>query len=143
MRRPAPRLRHTLAVAALGGALIAGCGGDDESTEAEEATATPAEAITEIGAVRSGLDDALAAYEKGDVDEAEQLAGDAYLEHFEIVEGPLEEQDEELNEELEELIREELRTAITSGEPTADVKALVEEANSGLDQAETALEQAG
>lgn len=135
------RFRSALAVTFAAAGLALGACGDDEESGSEEPTATPAEAITEIGEVRSGLDEALAAYEDGDAETAEQLAGDAYLEHFEIVEGPLEEVDAELNEELEELIREELRTAIVEGESVKDVEALVEEANAGLAEAETALEE--
>ena len=122
-------------------ALVAtGCGDDDsEPTEAEEA-ASPQEAIAEIGETRSGLDAALAVYRKGDAAEAEQLVGDAYLQHFELVEPPLEERDEELTEELEVLIRETVRDAISGGEPVKRVERLVEEANEGLDEAERALE---
>jgi len=65
----------------------------------------------------------------------------AYLEHFELVEGPLGEADEELNEHLEELIREELRGAISDGATVAEVKKLVAEANDGLDEARTVLKQ--
>lgn len=133
--------RRALVVAAAVAALSLAACGDDEPSESEEAaTVTPEQAITEIGEVRSGLDESLVAYEDGDAEAAEQLAGDAYLEHFELVEGPLEEADEELNEELEELIREELRNAIVEGEPTAAVEKLVDRANVGLDRAERALE---
>lgn len=65
----------------------------------------------------------------------------AYLEHFELVEGPLEEADEELNEHLEELIREELRGAISDGATVAEVKQLVAEADDGLGEARTVLKQ--
>jgi high-affinity iron transporter len=123
------------------GLVIAGCGEDSGSEPAHEAEAdvTPDEAITEIGAVRSGLDQGLAAYRKGDADAADQAVGDAYLEHFELVEGPLEEADPELNEELEVLIRETLTNAIAEGEPVKDVEKLVDDANAGLDEAEKAL----
>ena len=141
MTLTAPRSRSALALTLAGAALALGACGDDEESASSEPATTPAEAITEIGEVRSGLDEALAAYEKGDADAAEQLAGDAYLEHFELVEGPLEEADAELTEELEELIREELRAAIVAGEPAKDVEGLVDEANAGLDEAETALEE--
>ena len=135
------RVRFAVALTLTGAALaLAACGDDEDSASSEPAT-TPAEAITEIDEVRSGLDESLAAYEKGDAEAAEQLAGDAYLEHFELVEGPLEEVDPELTEELEELIREELRTAIVEGEPVKGVEALVDEANAGLDEAEAALEE--
>ena len=128
------------AVAATFGLVACGDSSDGTSTDAE-ASITPAMAIDEIGAVEDGLAAALAAYEKGDADQAEELTSTAYLEHFELVEGPLEEADEELNEHLEELIREELRNAITDGAPVAEVKKLVAEANDGLDEARTVLKQ--
>jgi high-affinity iron transporter len=130
-----------VAVAIAPAGTVLGCGGDSGSEPAEEAEAalTPQEAITEIGAVRTGLDQGLAAYRKGDVDAADQAIGDAYLEHFELVEPPLEEADPELNEELEELVREKLRDEIVAGAPVKEVEALVDEANAGLDQAERAL----
>jgi len=123
-------------------ALIAGCGdGDSSSTEKEEheAAATPQKAIAEIALVRAGLAAGLAAYKEGDAKKADELIGDAYLEHFEVVEGPLEESDEELNEELELLISTEIRQEIKQGEKPAAVVALVEEANAQLNQAEKAL----
>ena len=128
------------AIAATFGLIACGDSSDETSTDAEESI-TPAMAIDEIGAVEDGLAAAQAAYVKGDADQAEELASTAYLEHFELVEGPLEEADEELNEHLEELIREELRAAITDGAPVAEVKKLVAEANDGLDEARTTLEK--
>jgi hypothetical protein len=131
-----------LAAPLAAAALLAGCGdGDSSSSEKEghEAAATPQKAIAEIALVRAGLAAGLAAYEKGAAKKADELIGDAYLEHFEVVEGPLEEADEELNEELEELIREEIRQEIKQGKKTAEVAALVEEANAQLNQAEKAL----
>ena len=141
-RSKQPRRGPLLALGVVGATLaLAACGDDSDSTSTEaEGAATAEVAIEEAEATRGGLEEAAAAYEKGDEAEAEQLAGDAYLEHFEIVEGPLEEVDPELNESLEELIREELRTAITDGAPAGDVSALVEEASTGLDVAVTALE---
>jgi len=127
-------------IAATIGLVACGDSSDETSTDAEESI-TPAMAIDEIGAVEDGLAAALAAYEKGDADQAEELTSTAYLEHFELVEGPLEEADAELNEHLEELIREELRNAITGGAPVPEVKKLVAEANDGLDEARTALKQ--
>lgn len=137
-----PRRGPLLALGVVGAALALGaCGEDSDSTSTEAAAVVTAEvAIEEVEATRGGLEEAEVAYDKGDADEAERLAGDAYLEHFEIVEGPLEEIDPELNESLEELIREELLTAITDGAPAGDVSALVEEASAGLDEAVTALE---
>ena len=67
---------------------------------------------------------------------AEETVGDAYLEHFEQVEDPLEEVDQELMEELEDAISTEIRTKIKDGEPAAEVEALVDATKADLDQAE-------
>ena len=138
-------MKKTMTVLALSAALgLAACGDDEESPEAEtEATATPQEAITEIGEVRTGLEDALASYENGDADAAAEAVNETYLQHFELVEGPLEEADEELNEELEHQIREELVAEIESGAPKGDVAGLVTDIEKGLDEAEDALAGAG
>jgi hypothetical protein len=140
-----PRILILLLAALLSvGLLAAGCGDDSDDSEeaaeeAEETALSPEEAIAEIAVIRKMLDDGLAAYEDGDQAAAEELVTDAYLEHFELVEGPLEEADEELNEELEVLIREELGGAVAAGDPAKDVKALVNEAQTGLVEAEAAL----
>jgi hypothetical protein len=134
------RLRKALAMAASLALVATGCGDDDSEPAEPEEAVSPREAIAEIGETRSGLDAALAAYRKGDVAEAEQLVGDAYLQHFELVEPPLEERDAELTEELEVLIRETVRNAISGGDPLKRVEGLVEEADEGLDEAERALE---
>lgn len=132
-----------LAAALAVGLLAAGCGDDDDSEDAaqqaEETALSPEEAIGEIAIVRQRIDDGLAAYEDGDAAAAEESVTDAYLEHFELVEPPLEEADPELNEELEVLIRETLANAIAEGEPVGEVTKIVDEANKGLDEAETAL----
>jgi hypothetical protein len=133
----------TLAASVAALALLAGCGDNDSSTsEAEEAehASTPQKAISEIGAVRAGLAAGLAAYSQGNAEKAEELIGETYLEHFELVEHPLEEVDEELNEELELLISTEIRSEIKDGASPAQVRALVAEANRELSQAEKALE---
>lgn len=125
------------------GLITAGCGGDDSDssgeTTAEETSVSAREAITEIAAVRTGLDAAVVAYKRGDAEQAEELASEAYLQHFELVEGPLEEVDHELNEELEETIRETLRDRINEGAPVAKVTMLVRTIDRELDEAEQAL----
>jgi hypothetical protein len=141
IRNRFPRLRFAFAALAAAGLLAAGCGDDDSSATAEEehAAVTPQKAVAEIAAVRTGLAAGLAAYRQGNAAKADQLVGDAYLEHFELVEVPLEQRDEELNEELEELIREELRQEIKAGAKQSQVAQLVKEANRELDEAEEAL----
>jgi len=121
---------------------LGACGDSSDETETEaEESVTPTRAIEEIAVVEDGLAAAGAAYRGGDADRAEELASTAYLEHFELVEGPLEEVDEELNESLEELIREQLRSAIASGASVKEVQALIAQANDGLDEARTALQE--
>lgn len=125
-------------------ALFAGCGDSGSSSSTEESeheAATPAKAIAEIGRVRLGLAAGLAAYKQGNAEKADELIGNAYLEHFELVEGPLGESNEELNEELEDLIREELRNEVQAGADVAEVEALISEANQQLNKAEKALKE--
>lgn len=138
MRKRFPRML-TLVIPIAAAALIAGCGDSESSEEEHESAATPQMAIAEIPQVRAGLAAGLAAYQEGDAEKAEELIADAYLEHFEVVEGPLEEVDEELNEELEFLISTEIRRAIKQGKKPAQVQALVGQANAQLDQAAKAL----
>jgi hypothetical protein len=141
MRKSFTRSAFAASLAAV--ALIAGCGDGDSSSSTEkdehEAAATPQKAIAEIALVRAGLAAGLAAYKEGDAEKADELIGDTYLEHFEEVEGPLEESNKELKEELELMISTEIRQEIKQGEKPAEVAALVEEANQQLDQAQKAL----
>lgn len=133
----------TPATLAVGLALAwAGCGDDEGGAEAE-APATTEEAIAQIAEVRSGLDEAMATYAEGDAAAAADTVSETYLQHFEIVEGPLEEVDEELNEDLENRIREELVGEIEAGASDAQVTKLVAGIQADLDQAEKALEGAG
>lgn len=130
------------AVVALGLAgLVIGCGSsnDDASSEEAEHGTTPQQAIAQIGEVRSGLAQALATYKAGDVRAADEQVGDAYLQHFELVEGPLEEADHELKEQLEDTIREELREQIRADAGKAKITALVKEIDAKLEKAEQAL----
>jgi hypothetical protein len=119
-------------------ALAAACGGND-SEESDEANVTPAQAIERIGNVRQGLDEALTQYKAGDKKAADKTVGDAYLEEFEFVEGPLEKRNHELTEELEDGIREELRDKIKSGAPATQVASHIADLKKKLDQAEAAL----
>lgn len=131
-------LRTVLLLAALTGLLVvAGCGGEDE--EAEE-SATPTEAVQEIDQIKQLLDEALAQYRVGDAETAEETTGDAYLEHFEKVEGPLGEEDHEFMEELEHRISTEIRDEMKNGASVADVQALIDETKTDLDQAQRLLQ---
>jgi len=133
------RISAVVALALAGFALGCGSSSDDKASEEAEHSATPQQAIAEIGKVRSGLAQALATYKAGDAGAADEQVGDAYLKHFELVEGPLDEADHELNEELEDTIREELREQIRADAGAAKITQLVREIDTKLDAAEAAL----
>ena len=115
----------------------AGCGGSDES---DEESATPAEAVTEIEEIKTMLATAVTQVGDGDAEAAEETVGDAYLEHFEHVEGPLGEKDHELMEELEEAISTDLRNDIKDGKSADEIQAEVDDNRVDLDQAVVVLQ---
>jgi hypothetical protein len=129
MLRLSAVLSVLLATVALG---ATGCGASDES---EEDSATPAEAVTEIGELKTVLATAVDQVRAGDAVTAEQTVGDAYLEHFEPVEEPLGERDQDLMEELEEAISTTLREEIKDGRSVEVIEATVEEIDTNLDKA--------
>jgi hypothetical protein len=131
--------RPFLILAATGALAFAGCGDNSDSSEEAGAEATPAEAVQEIGATRTELDTAVRQVRRGDRQQAEETVSEAYLQHFEIVEGPLAKVDEKLNEELEETINSDLREKIRSGAPAAEVERLVTEVKADLATAEAKL----
>lgn len=119
-------------VSALVLGVAAGCGGSDES---EDESATPAEAVAEIGEIKALLATAVDQVRAGDADSAEETVGNAYLEHFESVEDPLGERDHDLMEELEEAISTDLRNDIKDGQTADEIKAKVDEIEADLDRA--------
>ena len=72
---------------------------------------------------------------EGDAEAAEETVGDAYLEHFEHVEGPLGEKDHDFMEELEEAISTDLRDDIKDGKSADEIEATVNEIDADLDRA--------
>ena len=123
---------------ALGAAsmLLSACGGDDDK-EAEK-TASPAVALKEAGETKTAITAALATYAAGDAAKAEEQVAEAYVSHFEEVEGSLEERDHELNEKLEESISGDLRQAIKAKDD-AKVTSLGTQIVADLTKAEAAL----
>jgi hypothetical protein len=134
MRRLSPVL---FLVAALLALAAAGCGGSDES---DEESATPAEAVTEIEEIKTMLATAVAQVRSGDADAAEETVGDAYLEHFEKVEGPLGERDHDLMEELEEAISTDLRREIKAGKAVDEIESAVDGIQDDLERAVEVLQ---
>jgi DNA anti-recombination protein RmuC len=132
-------LRSVLLLTALAGTLaVAGCGGSD--AEAEDESATPAQAAQEIYQIETLLDDALAQYRDGDAEAAEETVGDAYLEHFEKVEGPLGDEDHEFMEELEHRISTEIRDEMKDDAPVAEVEQLIGQTKQDLAKAQAMLQ---
>jgi hypothetical protein len=139
--------------------VAAGCGSDDdeasgeaaatataesgasgEEDEDEEASATPEEAVEEIAELRLLLGRAVSEVQTGDREQAAETVGDAYLEHFEDVEHPLEERDHELMEDLEAAISTDLRNQISDGDDVSEIQASVDEINAKLDDAVEVLQ---
>lgn len=134
--------RTLLTAAALASTLaVAACGSDSKSGNEAATTqdATPATALAEIGEVGTALDSAVSAVKAGDAKKAEQVVSEAYLQHFEIVEGPLEKVDHDLKEKLEGAIREDLRAKITSGASAKEVESMVSTIKADLATAEQKL----
>ena len=130
---------------------VTACGSDDDSSPSaattteegeEEGEITAEEAAAEIDEIKRMLDEGLARYQDGDTEAADTTVGDAYLEHFEKVEHPLEEQDHELMEELEHRISTEIRDEMKEGASADEVAALVEETKADLDAAKAKLQEA-
>jgi hypothetical protein len=120
---------------------LAACGGSDSSSEeSEHENASPATARKEVGETRDALNAALATYKKGDTAGANEQVAEAYVSHFEEVEGPLEDKDAELKESLEHAISDDLRSSIKAGKPAGEVEAQVKAIVADLDKAEAALQ---
>ncbi len=127
-----------LPLAATAALALSACGSDDKKSEGHEES-TPAVAIEEARKTSTGLTAALATYKSGDRAAAEEQVSETYLQHFELVEGPLGKVDHELTEDLEHRIREELVAKIKAGEPAKDVEAFVKQIKTDLAAAQAKL----
>jgi phosphoglycolate phosphatase-like HAD superfamily hydrolase len=83
---------------------------------------------------------AVAQYRDGDAEAAEETVGDAYLEHFEKVEGPLGDEDHEFMEELEHRISTEIRDEMKDDAPVAEVEQLIGQTKQDLAKAQAMLQ---
>ena len=124
------------------------CGSDDDDSSPAAATSedaegeiTSEEAAAEIDEIKGMLDEGLEQYRSGDKDAADTTVGDAYLEHFEKVEHPLEERDHEFMEELEHRISTEIRDEMKGDAPADEVATLVAETKADLDKAKAMLQE--
>ena len=130
-------MRRALFLALLTCSIALGaCGGSDEP--AQEST-SPAGARKAVAETRDALSAALATYRSGDRSAAREQVAEAYVSHFEEVEGPLEGKDDELKESLEHAISDKLRASMRAGRPANEVAAQVKAIIADLDRAEAAL----
>jgi hypothetical protein len=91
---------------------------------------------TEVGAtINSMLDEILELVESGQTDAAAELAAEAYLEHYELLEPAVIAAAPEVNEELEPLLGAELRRRITGGADAEEIGALIDRARELLEEA--------
>lgn len=98
------------------------------------------DAATEVEAIEGILDDVLVAYEAGDAAGAADLAAEAYLGHYELIEAQVIELAPKINAELEPLLGAELRRLINDGASIEEVQAMVDRARELLREALEALE---
>ena len=131
-------MRIGLTTAIVSSLALTACG-DSDSTERTSTSSSPATAHREVRETRDALTQALATYKSGDKAAAREQVAEAYVAHFEEVEGPLGTRDHELNEELEHAISDDLRASMKAGKPAAEVEAQVKAIVADLDKAEDAL----
>jgi hypothetical protein len=119
---------------------LAACGDSSKDKESTtEASTAPAVALREAGETRDALQAALATYKAGHQAKAEEQVAEAYVQHFEEVEHPLEERDPELKERLEEAIGTDLREDMKAKKPAAAVESSVKGIVADLTKAEALL----
>jgi hypothetical protein len=133
-------MRPGLTTAIVSSLALTACGDSDSTKTTSSTSSSPATAIKEIGETRTALTSALATYKGGDAAGAQEQVAEAYVSHFEEVEGPLGKADNELKEELEHAISDELRSAMKAGRPVAAVEAKVKTIVADLNKAEAALQ---
>jgi hypothetical protein len=86
----------------------------------------------EVDATVAGLNTALGLYRAGNNQGTLDTLAETYEDHFELIEDPLEDVNDDLKESLEGLIATKLRQAVTAKAPVADVEKLVAEAQTML-----------
>jgi hypothetical protein len=112
----------------------------EETVGAVVATEVDAEEVWEN--LDALLDQVLAEYQEGEAEEASELAAEAYLENYELVEGEVIEHAPDINAELEPLLAAELRAAIADGVPADELEQLIERAKDLLAEARQTVEEA-
>lgn len=140
---PGPRVRRWLFVASFTAMCVLvpmswahaahGAGGADVTVD---------EAVHELDVARRLVDESVALYQEGEVDNAYEAARNSYLDHFEYVEIPLRVRDEGLTLAVEEDYAT-LRNLIESGAEVNQVEVVAAEVHRGLDEVERTLSEPG
>jgi hypothetical protein len=134
-------MRRTVLLALFTSSLaLAACGGSESSSSTESENSSPSVARKEVGETRDALNAALASYKQGNKAAANERVAEAYVSHFEEVEGPLEDKDSELKESLEHAIADDLRSSMKAGKPASEIEAQVKAIVADLNKAEAALQ---
>ena len=102
-----------------------------EDADPEEIVATINELLDEIESL----------YADGEAEEAAELAAEAYLENYEVIEAGVIQAAPEVNEELEPLLGAELRRQIQEGADPEEISSMIERARVLLDEALAAVEE--
>lgn len=74
-----------------------------------------------VNNIRDLLEQSRTKYAEGNIEEAKRLAMKAYIDNYEYLEDPVEEQNEKLNDELEIMLREELQALMRNNAPLDQV----------------------
>ena len=106
-------------------------GQESDTTERD-----PTQIISEI---RSLLNQTLSEYQNQNYTGASNLADEAYLENYELIEVPLKKQNDTLMGEIEVMLREELRDLVKTRDPITNIQQLVGMINSNLNKADILL----
>lgn len=98
----------------------------------------PEEVVAEI---ESLLDEIETLYADGEAEEAAELAAEAYLENYEVIEAGVIQAAPEVNEELEPLLGAELRKQIQEGAEPEEISSMIARAKELLHEALAAVEE--
>lgn len=130
-----------LASIAAGALLLGACAEkDDSATPQATEEVAPAEVVAAIEDLLGEIDETYAA---GDAERAAELAAEAYVENYELIEEDVEEAAPDLNEELEGLLGTELRDRIQAGAPQTEIATMISRARRLLQEALKVLEGDG
>ncbi len=113
-----------------------------ELAETLDAVVARAEKPTEVvERIEELLDRIVTKYEEGKKDEAAELAAEAYLENYEIIEADVIKVAKDVNTALEPILGSQLRARIKAGASAAEIRSIVDRAKTLLGEALDALKK--